>query len=141
HNIGLAARMIAYGDADAMLAGGCEYATTPTAIGGFIASRALSQNNDDPGGASRPWDRDRDGFVLSDGAGILMLEEYEHAKARGARIYAELCGFGMSSDAFHMTAPPDDGSGAAACMQAALKDAGANADEVDYINAHATSTP
>ena len=141
HNIGLAARMIAYGDADAMLAGGCEYATTPTAIGGFIASRALSQNNDDPTGASRPWDRDRDGFVLSDGAGILMLEEYETAKARGARVYAELIGFGMSSDAFHMTAPPEDGSGAAACMQAALQDARAAPDTVDYINAHATSTP
>jgi 3-oxoacyl-[acyl-carrier-protein] synthase II len=141
HNIGLAARMIAYGDADAMIAGGAEYSTTPTAIGGFIASRALSQNNANPKGASRPWDRDRDGFVLSDGAGILVLEEYEHAKKRGARIYAELAGFGMSSDAYHMTAPPDDGSGGAASMRTAIKDANLDPTEIDYINAHATSTP
>jgi 3-oxoacyl-[acyl-carrier-protein] synthase II len=141
HNIGLAARMISYGDADAMLAGGCEYATTATAVGGFVASRALSSRNDEPTRASRPWDKDRDGFVLSDGAGVLMLEEYEHAKARGARIYAELAGFGMSSDAFHMTAPPEDGSGAAACMAAAVRDAGMEPGAVEYINAHATSTP
>jgi 3-oxoacyl-[acyl-carrier-protein] synthase II len=141
HNIGLAMRMIQYGDADRMIAGGTEYATTPTAVGGFIASRALTGNNDNPAGASRPWDKHRDGFVLSDGAGILVLEEYESAKARGARIYAELSGFGMSGDAFHMTAPPEDGSGAAQCMQAALRDAGLNPEQVDYVNAHATSTP
>lgn len=141
HNIGVAARLIAYGDADVMLAGGTEHATTPTAIGGFAQARALSERNDDPTKASRPWDRDRDGFVLSDGAGAVVLEEYEHAKARGARIYAELIGFGMSDDAYHMTAPPEDGSGAAASMSAALGDAGISASEVQYVNAHATSTP
>ena len=141
HNIGLAMRMIQYGDADVMIAGGAEYATTPTAVGGFIASRALTSNNDDTKGASRPWDKDRDGFVLSDGAGILVLEEYEQAKKRGARIYAELTGFGMSGDAFHMTAPPEDGSGAAQCMTAALADAKLAPDQVAYVNAHATSTP
>ncbi len=141
HNIGVAARLIAYGDADLMVAGGAEYATTPTAIAGFSMARALSERNDDPSRASRPWDRDRDGFVLSDGAGAMVLEEYEHAKARGARIYAELIGFGMSDDAHHMTAPPEDGSGAAASMAAALADASINADQVQYVNAHATSTP
>ena len=141
HNIGLAMRLIQYGDADVMFAGGAECSTTPTAIGGFIASRALTGNNADPVGASRPWDRDRDGFVLSDGAGVLVLEEHEHAKARGARIYCELVGFGMSDDAFHMTAPPDDGSGAAASMRNALRDAGLGPEGIDYINAHATSTP
>ncbi len=141
HNIGLAARMIAYGDADAMLAGGAEMATTPLGLGGFSAARALSTRNDDPQAASRPWDRDRDGFVLSDGAGVIVLEEYEHAKKRGATIYAELAGFGMSGDAYHMTSPPEDGSGAAASMAAALKDSGLNTDQVHYINAHGTSTP
>lgn len=141
HNIGMAARMIAVGDADVMVAGGTEHGTTPTSIGGFISARALSHRNDAPKEASRPWDNDRDGFVLSDGAGILILEEYEHAKARGARIYAELVGFGMSADAHHMTAPPDDGSGAAAAMRNALRDAGVSAQDVQYLNAHATSTP
>lgn len=141
HNIGVAARLIAYGDADLMLAGGAEHATTPTAVGGFISARALSERNDDPTRASRPWDKDRDGFVLSDGAGALLLEEYEHARQRGARIYAELVGFGMSDDAYHMTAPPEDGSGAAASMAAALADAAINPDQVAYVNAHATSTP
>lgn len=141
HNIGLAAREIAYGTADAMVAGGAEYATTPVGMGGFISARALSTRNDDPHGASRPWDAERDGFVLSDGAGVLMLEEYEHAKARGATIYAELSGFGMSSDAFHMTSPPEDGNGAARCMDNALADAGLNPTDVDYVNAHGTSTP
>lgn len=141
HNIGLAMRLIQYGDADAMVAGGGECSTTPAAIGGFIAARALTSRNDAPTRASRPWDRDRDGFVLSDGAGALVLEEYEYARARGARIYAELAGFGMSDDAFHMTAPPEDGSGAARSMRNALKDAGLNAPDIDYINAHATSTP
>jgi 3-oxoacyl-[acyl-carrier-protein] synthase II len=141
HNIGLAMRLIQYGDADVMFAGGAECSTTPTAIGGFIAARALTGNSADPTGASRPWDRDRDGFVLSDGAGVLVLEEYGHAKARGARIYCELVGFGMSDDAFHMTAPPEDGSGAATSMRNALRDAGLGADGIDYINAHATSTP
>ena len=141
HCIGLAARMIAYGDADAMLAGGTEKASSPLGIGGFCASRALSTRNDNPQAASRPWDRDRDGFVLADGAGIVMLEEYEHAKARGARIYAELIGFGMSGDAYHMTAPSEDGSGAASAMRNALRDAGINPGQVDYINAHGTSTP
>ncbi|MBK8068022.1 MAG: beta-ketoacyl-ACP synthase II [Rhodanobacteraceae bacterium] len=141
HNIGVAARLIAYGDADVMLAGGAEHATTPTAVGGFSSSRALSERNDDPKAASRPWDRDRDGFVLSDGAGALVLEEYEHAKARGARIYAEIIGFGMSDDAYHMTAPPEDGSGAALSMTNALADAGIEASAVQYVNAHATSTP
>ncbi len=141
HNLGVAARLIAYGDADLMVAGGTEHATTPTAVGGFSSARALSERNDDPQRASRPWDRDRDGFVLSDGAGALLLEEYEHAKARGARIYAELVGFGMSDDAHHMTAPPEDGSGAAQSMATALADAGINPDQVQYVNAHATSTP
>ncbi len=141
HNIGLAARMIQTGDADVMVAGGTEHGTTPTSMGGFIQSRALSGRTDAPEIASRPWDKDRDGFVLSDGAGILVLEEYEHAKKRGARIYAELCGFGMSADAHHMTAPTEDGSGAALAMSAALRDAGMNASDVQYLNAHATSTP
>jgi 3-oxoacyl-[acyl-carrier-protein] synthase II len=140
HNIGLGARMIAQGDADAMLVGGAEMATTPVGLGGFAAARALSTRNDNPEAASRPWDRDRDGFVLGDGAGVLMLEEYEAAKARGARIYAELTGFGMSGDAYHMTLPPEDGRGAAAAMRNALQDAGLPVDELDYINAHGTST-
>lgn len=140
HNIGLAARLIAWGEADAMVAGGAEYATTPIGMGGFTAARALSTRNDEPEKASRPWDRDRDGFVLSDGAGVLMLEEYEQAKARGATIYAELTGFGMSADAHHMTSPPEDGMGAQRCMRLALKDAGVNPSDVGYINAHGTST-
>lgn len=140
HNIGHAARMIAYGDADAMVAGGAEKASTPIGMGGFSAARALSTRNEDPQAASRPWDKDRDGFVLADGAGVMVLEEYEHAKARGAKIYAELVGFGMSGDAFHMTSPPEDGSGAALAMENALKDAGVNAEKVGYINAHGTST-
>lgn len=140
HNIGHAARMIAYGDADAMLAGGAEKASTPIGMGGFCAARALSSRNDDPQAASRPWDKDRDGFVLADGAGVIMLEEYDHAKARGAKIYAELVGFGMSGDAFHMTSPPEDGSGAALAMENALNDAQVNAEAVGYINAHGTST-
>lgn len=141
HNIGLAARMIAYGDADAMIAGGAEHSTTPTAIGGFVSARALSTRNDEPEKASRPWDVDRDGFVLSDGAGVLVLEEYEHARARGARIYCELAGFGMSGDAYHMTAPSENGDGAARCMINALDDADITVEQVDYINAHGTSTP
>ncbi|MEX1669302.1 beta-ketoacyl-ACP synthase II [Zhongshania guokunii] len=141
HNIGMAARMIAYGDADAMLAGGSEMATTPVGLGAFAAARAMSTRNDDPECASRPWDKNRDGFVLGDGAGMLVLEEYEFAKRRGAHIHAELLGFGMSCDAFHMTSPPDDGRGARAAMQSALDDAGLNADQIDYINAHGTSTP
>ena len=141
HSIGMAARNIAYGEADMMVAGGSEMATTGLGLGGFSAARAMSTRNDDPQGASRPWDRDRDGFVLSDGAGAMLLEEYEHAKARGATIYAGLVGFGMSGDAYHMTAPPEDGRGGAKCMDNALKDAGLNPDEVDYINAHGTSTP
>ena len=141
HNIGLAARMIQYGDADVMIAGGSEYATTPTAMAGFVSAKAMSTRNEDPEGASRPWDRDRDGFVLSNGAGIMVIEELEHARARGANIIAELCGFGMSGDAYHMTAPPADGEGAARCMKIALDDAGLNPDQVDYINAHGTSTP
>lgn len=141
HNIGDAARMIAYGDADAMVAGGAEMATTPLGIGGFAAARALSTRNDDPERASRPWDRERDGFVLSDGAGVMMLEEYEHARARGANIYCEVAGFAWNSDAHHMTQPIQDGSGAAKCMHRALQDAGVNADEVGYVNAHGTSTP
>ena len=140
HNIGLAQRLIAYGDADVMLVGGAEYATTPVAMGGFVSARALSTRNDEPEKASRPWDRDRDGFVLSDGAGILVVEEYERARARGADIYAELIGFGMSGDAYHMTAPPAGGEGAAQCMNAAMKDAGIAPDAVGYINAHGTST-
>ncbi|WP_022951835.1 beta-ketoacyl-ACP synthase II [Leucothrix mucor] len=141
HSIGDAARMIAYGDADVMLAGGAEMATTPLGIGGFAAARALSTRNDDPEAASRPWDSGRDGFVLGDGAGILVLEEYEYAKARGAEIYCELVGFGMSSDAYHMTSPSQNGEGAARCMRNALKDAGLNPEDIDYINAHGTSTP
>lgn len=141
HNIGQAARMIAYGDADVMLAGGAEMATTSCGIGGFIACRALSLRNADPTRASRPWDQARDGFVSGDGAGVLVLEEYHHAKQRGANIYAELIGFGMSSDGYHITAPHPEGTGAAMAMQNALKDAGLTADAVDYINAHATSTP
>lgn len=141
HSIGLAARMISYGDADVMLAGGSEKGSTPLGMAGFSAARALSTRNDDPQAASRPWDRDRDGFVLGDGAGLIVLEEYEHARARGARIYAELIGFGMSDDAFHMTAPPEGGAGAAMAMRNALRDAGLNGDEVQYINAHGTSTP
>jgi 3-oxoacyl-[acyl-carrier-protein] synthase II len=141
HNIGMAGRMITYGDADVMIAGGAEMAITPLGIGGFGAARALSTRNDDPKTASRPWDKDRDGFVMGDGAGILVLEEYEHAKARGAKIYAELVGFGMSDDAHHMTAPPESGVGAHAAMAAALKDANLDAADVDYINAHGTSTP
>lgn len=141
HNIGHAARMIAYGDADIMLAGGAEMACTPLGMGGFGAARALSTRNDDPQAASRPWDRDRDGFVLGDGAGIMVLEDYEHAKARGARIYAEFTGFGMSGDAYHMTSPPDDGAGAALAMVNALRDARLNPSQVGYVNAHGTSTP
>ncbi len=140
HSIGLAARCIAYGDADVMLAGGAEKASTPLGIAGFNACRALSVRNDDPTAASRPFDRDRDGFVLADGAGALVLEDYEHARARGARIYAELIGFGMSDDAFHVTSPPEDGRGAAQAMRHALRDAGLSPDAVDYINAHGTST-
>jgi 3-oxoacyl-[acyl-carrier-protein] synthase II len=141
HNIGEAARLIQYGDADVMVAGGAEMATSPTGLGGFCAARALSTRNDEPERASRPWDRDRDGFVLSDGAGVVVLEEYEHARARGARIYAEFIGYGMSADAYHMTAPPEDGDGARRCMLNALRDAGLAAESVDYINAHGTSTP
>lgn len=140
HNIGVAARMIAYGDADAMLVGGAEKATTPVGLGGFAAARAMSTRNDDPQAASRPWDKQRDGFVLGDGAGMLVLEELEMARKRGAHIYAELKGFGMSCDAFHMTSPPEDGRGARAAMQAALHDAEIDASAVDYINAHGTST-
>ncbi len=141
HNIGLAARMIQYGDADAMIAGGAEFATTPTSVGGFCAMKALSTRNDEPTKASRPWDKGRDGFVMGDGAGILVLEDYERAKARGARIYAELAGFGMSGDAHHMTAPSENGEGGARCMVAALRDAGIDPSQVGYINAHGTSTP
>ncbi|WP_349573006.1 beta-ketoacyl-ACP synthase II [Azotobacter salinestris] len=141
HCIGMAARNIAYGEADAMVAGGAEMAACGLGIGGFGAARALSTRNDDPARASRPWDKGRDGFVLSDGAGALVLEELEHAKARGANIYAELVGFGMSGDAFHMTSPPENGAGAARCMRNALHDAGLNVDQVQYINAHGTSTP
>lgn len=141
HCIGLAGRTIAYGDADVMLAGGAEFATTPLAVGGFCSARAMSTRNEDPTRASRPFDRDRDGFVLSDGAGCLVLEELEHAKARGARIYAELIGFGMSGDAYHITSPPEDGEGARKCMVAALQDAQINPEDVDYLNAHGTSTP
>jgi 3-oxoacyl-[acyl-carrier-protein] synthase II len=141
HNIGDAGRMIEYGDADVMIAGGTEMATTYTGLGGFASARALSTRNDDPTAASRPWDKDRDGFVLGDGAGVVVLEEYEHAKARGAKIYAELAGFGMSADAYHMTSPSEGGEGAARCMKTAMKHAGVNAEDVDYINAHGTSTP
>jgi 3-oxoacyl-[acyl-carrier-protein] synthase II len=141
HCLGIGARMISYGDADVILAGGAEHATTALGLGGFGSARALSTRNDDPAAASRPWDRDRDGFVLSDGGACLMLEELEHAKSRGARIYAELAGFGMSGDAHHITAPPEDGDGAARCMRAAIRDAGLDPADVDYINAHGTSTP
>ena len=141
HNIGHAARMIAYGDADAMLAGGAEKASTTLGMGGFGAARAMSTRNDDPQKASRPWDKDRDGFVLGDGAGVIMIEEYEHAKARGAKIYAELVGFGMSGDAYHMTSPPADGEGAAAAMVNAINDAKIEPSQIGYINAHGTSTP
>jgi len=141
HNIGLAMRMIQYGEADAMIAGGAEYAVTPTSVAGFCAMKALSTRNDEPEKASRPWDRDRDGFVMGDGAGILVLEEHEAAKARGARIYCELVGFGMSGDAFHMTAPSESGDGAARCMRNAIKDAAIDPSAIGYINAHGTSTP
>ena len=141
HNIAAAGRMIQYGDADVMIAGGAEMATSPTGLGGFAAARALSTRNDDPEAASRPWDKDRDGFVLGDGAGVLVLEEYEHAVKRGATIYAELTGSGMSSDAYHMTLPSEGGEGAARCMRHAMNDAQLNPEDIDYINAHGTSTP
>ncbi len=141
HSIGTAMRMIQYGDADVMIAGGAEYATVPTAVGGFCSMKAMSTRNDDPTRASRPWDAERDGFVLSDGAGVLVLEEYQSAKARGARIYCELIGFGSSSDAYHMTAPSENGEGPARCMVNAMRDAGIDPTEVDYVNAHGTSTP
>lgn len=140
HSIGDAARIIEYGDADAMLAGGAEMSSTPSGLGGFAAARALSTRNDDPQTASRPWDKDRDGFVLSDGAGVVMLEEYEFAKKRGANIYAEIVGYGMSGDAYHMTSPSEGGDGAKRCMQYALRNAGVNPDQIDYINAHGSST-
>jgi len=140
HNIGHSARMIAYGDADVMFAGGAEKASTELGIGGFCSARALSTRNDAPQQASRPWDKDRDGFVLSDGAGIIVLEEYEHAKARGAKIYAELVGFGMSGDAYHITSPPADGEGAASAMKNAIADAKIDQNRIGYINAHGTST-
>ncbi|MGQ4583186.1 beta-ketoacyl-ACP synthase II [Lysobacter sp. F60174L2] len=141
HSIGMAMRMIQYGDADVMIAGGAERGSSPTSVGGFCAMKAMSTRNDDPTIASRPWDKGRDGFVLGDGAGILVLEEYERAKARGARIYCELAGFGASSDAFHMTAPSENGEGPARCMAMAIKDAGVNPEEIGYLNAHGTSTP
>lgn len=140
HNIGYAARTIAYGDADVMIAGGAEAASCPLGIAGFAAARAMSTRNDDPAGASRPWDKDRDGFVLGDGSAVLVLESLEHAEARGAKIYAELSGLGMSDDAHHITSPPEDGAGAASAMRNAIRDAGLNADDIDYINAHGTST-
>ena len=141
HCIGESGRLIEYGDADVMIAGGSEATVTPLAVGGFASARALSTRNDDPQAASRPWDKERDGFVLGEGAGIVVLEEFEHAKRRGARIYAELAGFGMSADAYHMTAPMADGDGAARCMASAMRNAEINPDEIDYINAHGTSTP
>nr|WP_220099468.1 beta-ketoacyl-ACP synthase II [Alteromonas lipotrueiana] len=141
HNLGIAARTIAYGDADAMLAGGAEASITPLALAGFASARALSARNDSPQAASRPWDTDRDGFVMGEGAGVVMLEEYESAKARGANIYGELVGFGMSGDAHHMTSPPEDGEGAAAAMENAVNDAGIDKTAIGYINAHGTSTP
>jgi len=140
HSIGIAARCIQYGDADIMVAGGAEMAFTPLGVGSFCQARALSQRNDEPTRASRPWDRDRDGFVMAEGGGAIVLEEYEHAKARGAKIYAEFAGFGMSGDAHHITAPPEDGEGARLAMTAAVRDAGVNLDQIQYINAHATST-
>ena len=141
HSIGIAGRSVMHGDADVMLAGGSEFATTPLAMGGFCSARAMTTRNDQPEAASRPFDRDRDGFALSNGAGCLVLEELEHAKARGAKIYAELIGFGMSGDAFHITSPPEDGEGARKCMTAALADAGVNPEDIEYLNAHGTSTP
>lgn len=141
HSLGLGARMIQYGNANIMVVGGAEMAMTPTGLGGFSASRALSCRNDDPEGASRPWDRDRDGFVLASGAGVLVLEEYEMARKRGAKIYAEVVGFGMNGDAYHITLPSENGAGAAQCIRICLQDAGVNPDQVDYINAHGTSTP
>jgi 3-oxoacyl-[acyl-carrier-protein] synthase II len=141
HSIGDAARLIEYGDADVMIAGGAEYATTELGLAGFAAARALSTRNDDPQAASRPWDKDRDGFVLADGAGAVVLEEYEHAKARGAKIYAEVLGFGLSGDAYHMTLPAQGGEGAARCMTLALRNARLDKEKIGYINAHGTSTP
>jgi 3-oxoacyl-[acyl-carrier-protein] synthase II len=141
HCIGESARLIEYGDADIMIAGGSEGSVCALALGGFASARALSTRNDDPATASRPWDKERDGFVMGEGAGVLVLEEYEHAKTRGAKIYAEVAGYGMSADAYHMTAPREDGEGAARCMKNALRNAGLNVDQVDYINAHGTSTP
>ncbi|MFC0677574.1 beta-ketoacyl-ACP synthase II [Lysobacter korlensis] len=141
HSLGMAMRMIQYGDADVMIAGGAERGSSPTSVGGFCSMKAMSTRNDEPTRASRPWDKQRDGFVLGDGAGILILEEYEYAKKRGARIYCELAGFGSTSDAFHMTAPHDEGEGAARCMTLALRDAGLNPEQVGYVNAHGTSTP
>jgi len=141
HNMGTAMRMIQYGEVDVMVAGGAEFATTATSMSGFISAKAMSTRNDEPSLASRPWDEDRDGFILSNGAGVVVLEEYEHAKHRGANIYGELIGFGMSADAFHMTAPPQDGEGASRCMSIAVKDAGIDLEDVDYVNAHGTSTP
>jgi 3-oxoacyl-[acyl-carrier-protein] synthase II len=141
HNIGIAARLIKYGDAEVMVAGGAEYATTPTALAGFISAKAMSERNDEPEAASRPWDCERDGFVLSNGSGMVVVEELEHARRRGAKIHGEIIGFGMSGDAHHMTAPPEDGEGAARCMAIALQDAGIAPDSVHYINAHGTSTP